>query len=97
VWLDPGELDHLLAAVRPAVIVPDPEPARPAPPPRPQPQPEPPRGTRYAPAEAPEPVRFEEPKKKKKSKKSGKSKRYGGRYSKAKRLKDVIEDIFDFD
>ena len=96
VWLDPGELDHLLAAVRPAVTLPDPEPepARPAPPP---PRPDP-RGERDTQPKAPKPVRFEDREKtKKKSKKSGKSYRYSRRYSKVNRLKDVLEDIFDFD
>ena len=95
VWLDPGELDHLLAAVRPAVTLPDPDPvpARPVPPP---PHPEPTRGKQYTPKKTLKPVRFED-RDRKKPKKSSRSHRYGRRYSKGVRLKDVLEEIFDFD
>ncbi|HCQ65092.1 MAG TPA: hypothetical protein DIU07_08005, partial [Rhodobacteraceae bacterium] len=61
VWLGKGELDHLMAAVRPAVPLrnPDPNPVRPAPKPRPEPS----RTTRSPPPSTPrnpsKPERYE--------------------------------------
>ncbi len=100
VWLGKGELDHLMAAVRPAVHLRDPDPARPdsARPDsaRPAPQPEPSRATRYAPRTKPKPDRDED-RGREARKSPGKSHRYGRKYSQRARLKDVLEEIFDFD
>jgi uncharacterized protein len=100
VWLDRGELDHLIEAVRPAVALdnPDPDPVPPPPPPGDEAEPEGHRGHRYA---APEPKpkrakRFEdrgrmgEPE-------PGKGRRFGGTHSRKSRVKSILEEIFDFD
>lgn len=94
VWLQKGELDHLMAAVRPVVTLqdPDPEPVRPTPKPRPDPA----RGPGYAPRNAVKPARFED-RARGPRRKPGKAHRYGRKYSKRSRLKDVLEEIFDFD
>lgn len=102
VWLDKGELDHLIAAVRPALTLPDPEPVRPAPPPPPPPKPErtaePPRTARKAPKAAPKPARQDRGGPgEDKGRKPGRAQRYTRRYSTASRLKDMLEEIFDFD
>ena len=107
VWLDPGELDHLIAAVRPAVTLPDPEPARPVPSAKPPPPPhsdtphfDTPRAKRdaqhAAPKPTPKPERFED-RRRATSRKPGQSHRYSRRYSNAERLRDVLDEIFDFD
>jgi len=96
VWLDRGELEKVLEAVRPAVELEDPAPAQPAP------QPAAAAGThgkRYS-AEKPKkpkkPVRFED-RERDKTPRPGKSKRYGSKYSRKSVLKNVLEEIFDFD
>ena len=93
VWLDRGELDHLIAAVRPPLTLQDPDPPRPAPPRR---NPEAPRGEHYAKKKTPNPVRFED-RGREKSGKPGASLRYSRRYSRKALLKDVLDEIFDFD
>ena len=92
VWLGKGELDHLMAAVRPAVQLRDPDPVRPAP----NPPPEPARAPRYAPHNPSKPQRYED-RGREARKAPGKAHRYGRRYSARTRLKDVLEEIFDFD
>ena len=93
VWLDKGELDHLLEAVRPAVELADPDPT-PPPPPRPV-APEPyERGREYQPKKRKKAERFED---RGARSKPGEGTRYRKRYSKKARLKDILEDIFDFD
>ncbi len=95
VWLDRGEIDHLIEAVRPAVTLPDPTPPEPARKPAP-PRPEAAGGKRYTPHPKRKPERhddrWERPKKR-----SGKATRFGGRYSAKARLKDILEEIFDLD
>lgn len=94
VWLDKGELDHLIAAVRPSVVLPDPEPERvrrvPEPPPVPQPEPV----DRSRKGRAPE-RRDRKPDKTDRG--PGSARRYGRRFSNKTRFKDILEEIFDFD
>jgi len=93
VWLDRGELDHLIEAVRPAVELANPDPA-PPPPPRPV-TPEPhTRATSYKPKKDKKARRFED---RERAPRPGKSKRYAGRYSKKAMFKNILEEIFDFD
>ena len=91
VWLDKGELDRLIAAVRPSVVLPDPdpepEPARRVSNPKPVTQPEP--------GDGPRRERTREPDKARSG--PGRAHRYGRRYSNKARLKDILEEIFDFD
>lgn len=101
VWLDRGELDHLIEAVRPIIALADPDPAPPSPPPPSPPRAEPEahdRGQRYA-AEKPKPkpaARLDD-RKERRQPDPGKGRRYGGKFSKASRLKNILEEIFDFD
>lgn len=96
VWLDRGELDHLIEAVRPAVALEDPEPA---PSPRRPEREENEYGHRYE-AEKPKKqkraVRFEDRTEERRPQ-PGKGRRYGSKYSSKDRLKDILEEIFDFD
>ncbi|GKY88298.1 zf-TFIIB domain-containing protein [Sinisalibacter aestuarii] len=89
VWLDGGELDHLIAALRPAIELDNPDPA-PPPPPRPAER----KGKPYAPAQK-RAERFED--RGREVAEPGKGKRYGGRYSGKARLRNILEEIFDFD
>ncbi len=95
VWLDRGELDHLIEAVRPAVALEDPEPA---PPPAPETDTHG-QGHRYQ-AESPgtkkRAVRFEDREELRRAK-PGKGRRYGSKYSKKDQLRYILEEIFDFD
>lgn len=95
VWLDRGEIDHLIEAVRPAVTLPDPTPPKPAPAPVP-PRPETAGGKRYTPRPAQKSGRAED-RPKPPRKQPGRATRFGGRYSAKARFKDLIEEIFDFD
>lgn len=94
VWLDRGELDKIIDTATGAMALPDPAPA---------PAPEPPRA-------APEPQIWREPYRKedRDERQDGhrrKDKRYRGRYSddddhrysRKKRRKSFLEEIFDFD
>lgn len=95
VWLDRGELDHLIEAVRPAVELANPDPTPPPPPPaRPIASEAPSRGAAYKPKKNKKAERFED---REKRSRSGDGKRYRGRYSKKTRLADILEEIFDFD
>ncbi len=88
VWLDKGELDHLVAALRPPVILQDPAP--------PKPRPEGPRARGSPPQTVRKPVRPEAPEPEG-ARKPGTAHRYRRRHSNRIRLKDVLEEIFDFD
>lgn len=106
VWLDKGELDSLIAAVRPSVVLPNPDP-KPAPVSR-TPKPAP---AGSAPHPAPGSSRDTSKTAKKTPPKSGRydsqagktrkgpgsAQRYGRRYSNRVRVKDILEEIFDFD
>ncbi len=88
VWLDRGELDKIIDKAAGAMALPDPAPA-------PPPEPEPPRA-------APDPQVWREPYR---EAERGKDKRYRGRYSddddhrysRKKRRKSILAEIFDFD
>ncbi|MCB1328220.1 MAG: zf-TFIIB domain-containing protein [Maritimibacter sp.] len=101
VWLDKGELDHLIAAVRPSVVLPDPDP-HPDPGPARAPEPErrvskPTPVTQPEPADRPRGQRGPEPEPDKTRRGPGHAHRYGRRYSNKARFKDLLEEIFDFD
>ena len=89
VWLDKGELDHLVAALRPAVTLPNPEPKKPAPArPVPKAAPRPQSGRQWtARSERPRAVATKP--------------RKARRYTRVKRPRfdfdDLLEDLFDFD
>lgn len=98
VWLDRGEIDHLIEAVRPAVALPDPTPPSP---PEPAPKPVPPRpepapGTRAAPRSERGRDRDDDDDDDR-NRPHKHATRFGGRYSAQTRLRDLIEEIFDFD
>lgn len=98
VWLDRGELDHLIEAVRPALALDDPEPAA-APPPRPRAVPTreaETHGARYA-AKAPNRAVRIEDRGQQRDPEPGKGRRYGGKHSRKSRVRDILEEIFDFD
>ena len=94
VWLDKGELDALIAALRPSVVLSDPEPAPARPVPKPQPAPS--RERVESPRPAPKPAR-ESSRSGKSQRNPGSAHRYGRTYSNRARLKDILEEIFDFD
>jgi len=94
IWLDRGELDHLMEAVRPAVELANPDPAPPPEPPRPVVREASSRGAEYKPKKKKKAKRFED---RGKQSRPGEGKRYRGRYSKKSRLADILEEIFDFD
>lgn len=93
VWLDRGELDHLLEAVRPAVALDNPEPP---PPPRPARE-EYAKAARYEEKpKAKRAARFEE-RASHREPEPGKGRRYGGKHSRKARFRNILEEIFDFD
>lgn len=89
VWLDRGELDHLIEAVRPAVTLENPSPA---------PRAAPGHGHRFeASTERPgRAARFED-RDRAREPEPGKGRRFGGAHSKKTRIKTILEEIFDFD
>jgi len=96
IWLDRGELDHLLEAVRPAVALDRPDPA--PPPPDRATRDDHVRGKRYE-AEKPTPkrgVRFED-RGKVRQPEPGRARQFGGKHSRKSRVKDILEEIFDVD
>lgn len=96
VWLDRGELDHLIEAVRPAVALNDPEPAPPLPPRADPERAAETHGARYS-AKAPKRAeRFEDSGQERRPE-VGKGRRFGAKHSRKSRLKTIIEEIFDFD
>jgi uncharacterized protein len=89
VWLDGGELEHLIEAVRPAIALSNPDPAPPPAPPEADSK-----GARYGRKPQGKAERFED---RDRDHRPGKAKRFGGRYSGKDRLKNILEEIFDFD
>lgn len=83
VWLDGGELDHLMAAVRPAIELGNPDPSSP-------PRPSQTRGVRHK-----SPVHSDD--RPREALRPSKASRFAGRYSGKARLKNILEEIFDFD
>lgn len=94
IWLDRGELDHLIEAVRPAVELSNPDPTPPPPPPRPVEPQDHAYATSYKPKKKKKARRYEE---RYEESHPGASKRYRGRYSRKSKIKDILEEIFDFD
>ncbi len=84
VWLDGGELEHLIEAVRPAIELANPEPTpRWAAPGASADRAAKPGAASRRPGEG--------------GHGPGRSRPYGGRYSHKARLKNILEEIFDFD
>jgi Zn-finger nucleic acid-binding protein len=79
IWLDRGELEHLLETVRSPVVLPNPDPA-----PRPA-----------APARRPEPVRREPAREEYAPRKKGKRKAHKKKYSTKARLKYMLKELLD--
>lgn len=99
VWLDRGELDKIIDKAVPPIV---PQEPRRAPPPPVQEYREPYRGD--APQEYREPYREkkrererEDRRDEKERERGRKDRRYSAKYSKPKRLKSFLEEIFDFD
>lgn len=114
VWLDRGELDHLIEAVRPAIALDNPEPPRPPAPPPLAGEPEEARGRRRAPEPDRETYARRDDDRRRESLNEGRRRdrpddwydrdddhdrghRYGSKYSRKSRFKNILEDIFDFD
>lgn len=86
IWLDRGELETLIEAVRPPVVLPDPDP---------QPEPRPvktkaPKPTRQPQASTRDQRRPEKPERKK-----SKGKRYRKKYSTTDKVKYLLKEILD--
>ena len=82
IWLDRGELETLIEAVRPPVVLPDPDP-RPVKPKAPKP-------TRQPQASTRDQRRPEKPERKK-----SKGKRYRKKYSTTDKVKYLLKEILD--